>query len=146
HDVKSTDQLVREVGGLMAGETATFRVIRGGKEMNITVKIEERSDKIAADNTNLWPGFVAMPLTSELRTKYEIDKKVKGIIVGSVFEKSPAAALRLRAGDIITAVNDKKVGNVKEFYEAMSTAGNEVWFDIYSDGHTVSTNHYKLNK
>ena len=114
--------------------------------MNITVKIEERSDKIAADNTNLWPGFVAMPLTSELRTKYEIDKKVKGIIVGSVFEKSPAAALRLRAGDIITAVNDKKVGNVKEFYEAMSTAGNEVWFDIYSDGHTVSTNHYKLNK
>jgi len=146
HDIKSTDQLVREVGNLLAGDTATFKVIRAGKEMDITVKIEERSDKIASDNTNLWPGFLAIPLTDEIRSKYEIDKKVKGIVVGRVIEKTPAAALRLRSGDVITAVNDKKVSSIKDFYDAMNSAGNEVWFDIYSDGHTVSTNHYKLNK
>ena len=146
HDIKSTDQLVREVGGLLAGDTATFRVIRAGKEMDVTVKIEERSDKIAADNTNLWPGFLAVPITDDIRSRYEIDKKVKGIVVGHVIEKTPAAALHLRSGDVITAVNDKKVSSVKEFYDAMNSAGNEIWFDIYSDGHTVSTNRYKLNK
>ena len=146
HDIKSVDQLVREVGNLLAGETATFRVIRAGKELDVTVKIEERSDKIASDNTNLWPGFLALPLSDEIRTKYEIDKKVKGIVVARVIEKTPAAALRLRSGDVITAVNDKKVSDIKEFYDAMSKAGNEIWFDIYSDGHTVSTNHYKLSK
>ena len=138
--------IVGFAGGLLAGDTATFRVIRAGKEMDVTVKIEERSDKIAADNTNLWPGFLAVPITDDIRSRYEIDKKVKGIVVGHVIEKTPAAALHLRSGDVITAVNDKKVSSVKEFYDAMNSAGNEIWFDIYSDGHTVSTNRYKLNK
>ena len=63
----------------------------------------------------------------------------------NVLEKSPAAAMRLQNGDVITAVNDKKVTNVQEFYAALDISKNkEIWFDVYNDGHTLSTSKYKF--
>lgn len=147
-DVKGVDQLVREVGNIPAGETALLTVLRGKSKLDLSVKIEERTEKVSSDNSLLWPGFIASPLTDEVKKKIKLeDKKVKGVVVSGVQEKSPAAALRLQDGDVITAVNDKKVESVQEFYEALDTSRNkEVWFDVYSGGHTISTGRYKLNK
>lgn len=146
-DVKGTDQLVRDVGNLKAGETARFTVMRGRNRVELSIKIDERSQDVASDNSKLWPGFVAAPITEEARKKLELEKNVKGVIVTSIQEKSPAAALRLQNGDIITAVNDKKVTTTQEFYEALDTSRNStIWFDVYNDGHTISTGKYKLNK
>ena len=144
--VKSQNELVREVGYLPANENATFKVIRGGKEKTITVKIEERTKEVSADNSKLWPGFIATPLTDKAREELKVDdKKIAGVVVSNVLEKSPAAALRLQNGDIITAVNDKKVTNVSEFYAALDLTGaKEIWFDVYNDGHTITTGHYKI--
>ncbi len=148
HDIKSVDQLVREVGSIPAGEKATFTVMRGASKIEITVTIEERKDEVSNDNSKLWPGFIATPLTDEAKKTLKIDnKKLKGIVVSNVFEKSPAAALRLQNGDVITAVNDKKITSIEEFYAALDIKNNkEIWFDVYNDGHTISTGHYKLDK
>ncbi len=146
-DVKNTDQLVRDVGNLQAGETAKFSVLRGKNKIDISVKIEERTQDVTTNNSKLWPGFIASPITEEAKKQLKINGNVKGIIVTSIQEKSPAAALRLQNGDIITAVNDKKISTVQEFYEALDTKNNkEVWFDVYNDGHTISTGHYKIGK
>ena len=146
--VKSQYEFVREVGYLPANETATFKVIRGGKEVTVSVKIEERTKEVSTDNNKLWPGFIASPLTDKAREELKIeDKKVKGVLVSNVLEKSPAAALRLQSGDVITAVNDKKVTDVSEFYAALDlTNAKEIWFDVYNDGHTITTGHYKLER
>jgi Do/DeqQ family serine protease len=145
-DVKSVNELVREVGYLPANQTASFTVIRGGKQVDLSVKIEERSKDVASDNSKLWPGFIATPLTDEVRKEINLtDKSVKGIAVTNILEKSPAASLRLQNGDVITAVNDKKVTSVSEFYAALDSTGNkEIWFDIYSDGHTITTARFKF--
>ena len=74
-----------------------------------------------------------------------VEKGVKGVVITSVQEKSPAAALRLQTGDVITAVNGTSVSNVKEFYAALDTQKNsQVYFDVYSDGHTISTARYRI--
>ena len=145
--VKNQADFMREVGYLPAGETAEFKVIRGGKEVTVKVKIEERSKDSGNDNSKLWPGFIASPLNDDLRKELNVtDDKVKGVAVSSVLERSPAAALRIQAGDIITAVNDKKISSVEEFYEALDlTKNKEIWFDVYNDGHIISTGHYKFN-
>jgi len=145
--IKNQDVLVREVGSLPAGETAIFKVIRGGKELTLNVKIEERAKDAGNDNSKLWPGFIASPLSDDLKKELKIeDSKVKGVAVSNVLEKSPAAALRIQNGDVITAVNDKKVTNLSEFYEALDLSKNkEIWFDVYNEGHTISTGHYKFN-
>ncbi|MBQ0052351.1 MAG: Do family serine endopeptidase [Treponema sp.] len=146
-DVNSQNELVREVGYLPADKVAEFVVVRGGVKVTLKIKVEERSEKVSNDHSKLWPGFIASPLTKELREKLEIkDDKVKGVAVNNVLEKSPAAALRIQNGDVITAVNDKKVSSVQEFYQALDLSRNkEIWFDVYNDGHTISTGHYKLN-
>ena len=121
-------------------------MIRGGNKITLSVMIEERTETVSNDNSKLWPGFIASPLNKKLRESLKVDDKVKGVAVTNVLEKSPAAALRIQNGDIITAVNDKKVTNLKEFYEALDLSRNkEIWFDVYNDGHTISTGKYKLN-
>ncbi|MBO4859793.1 MAG: Do family serine endopeptidase [Treponema sp.] len=144
--VKSTNQLVREVGTLEAGTTASFVVIRGGvKQAPITVKIEERAKDSEIQNSKMWPGFIAAPLTDETREQLKIDdKRVEGVVVTNVEEKSPAASLRLQNGDVITAVNGTTVKNLAEFYNELANAKKSVNFDIYSNGGTITTGTYKF--
>ncbi len=147
-NIKSVDQLIRQVGSIPAGQTTKFTVMRGKNKLDFTVKIEERKSEVSSDNSKLWPGFVASPLTDDARKKIKLENKnVKGVIISGVQEKSPAAALRLQNGDVITAVNDKKISSVQEFYQALDLSKNkEIWFDVYSEGHTISTGKYKIDK
>ena len=143
--VKDVDQLVRDVGDLRVGETADFTVIRGGKDLHVSVKIEGRDDSVVTDNSKLWPGFIAQPLTDEIRKEMKLDNSVKGVIVTNVQAKSPAAALRIQNGDIITAVNGKPVANVSEFYNELVTKQKEIWFELYtSEGHKIETSRYRF--
>lgn len=144
-NVKDVDQLVRDVGDLRVGETADFTVIRGGKEIHVSVKIEGRDDSIVTDNSKLWPGFMAHPITEEIRKEMKLDNSVKGVVVTNVQAKSPAAALRIQNGDIITAVNGKPVTNISEFYNELVTKQKEIWFSIYtSEGHKIETSRYRF--
>ena len=147
-DVKSIEQLQREVGNIPAGSTATFTVLRGSAKIDLSVKIDERNNAAVSNNSALWPGFIASPLTDEVRKQLKLDnKRVKGVVVTNVQEKSPAAALRLQNGNVITAVNDKAVTSLEEFYAALDTSrSTEIWFDLYIDGHTVTTGKYKLER
>lgn len=144
--VKSTNQLVRDIGSLEAGSTANFTVIRGGKKLtDVVVKIEERANESDINNSRMWPGFIASPLTDKAREQLKIDdKKIKGVIATNVEEKSPAASLRIQNGDVITAVNGKKVTNLAEFYDELAAAQKSVNFDIYSNGGTITTGTYRF--
>ena len=143
-EVKSVDQLVRDVGDLRSGTTAEFVVIRDGKEQTLSVKIEERDQKIVADSSKLWPGFVGYELNDEIRDKLKIDKKQAGVLVTNITNKTPAVIIGLKSGDIITAVNDVPVATMREFYRELAKVKKEVWFDVLREGQTLSTMRYKF--
>lgn len=144
--VKSVDQLVRDVGSIHAGSSANFKVIRGGKEKLITVKIEERTNEVSSNNSKLWPGFIPIPLTDTVKKELKLeDKNISGVAVSNVQPKSPAAALRLQDGDIIIAVNGTKVSNLAEFYDALDTSKNKkIQFEIWNEGGSITTGTYKF--
>lgn len=143
HKVKDMEQVQREVGRLEAGKTVEFVVIRNGEEVKLSVKIEERTEKVSSDNGKLWPGFVAVPVTEDVKKQFELDTD-KGVVVTNVLAKSPASALRLQQGDVITAVNGKSVKNLKEFYTELAKVDKSVNFDVYSNGGTITTGTYKF--
>ncbi len=143
HKIKDVDQVQREVGRLEAGKTVDFVVVRDGKEVTLSIKIEERTEKVSSDNGKLWPGFIAAPITEEVKKQFELDTD-KGVLVTNVLAKSPASALRLQQGDVITAVNGKSVKNLKEFYAELSKVEKSVNFDVYSNGGTITTGTYKF--
>lgn len=144
--VKDSNQLVREIGYFEAGSSAQMGIMRGGKRLpDFTVKIEERASAKEMESLNTWPGFIAQPLTDKLREKLGVkDKKVRGVVISNIEEKSLAASLRLQDGDIITAVNGKTVKNLAEFYTELANATKSINFDVYSNGGTITTGSYKL--
>ena len=146
-EVKSSDQLVREVGDLPVGEKAVFTIVRAGVQKTVTAIVEERTDTTVTNSSKLWPGFIAAPITEEIRKELNLSNKVKGVAVASVQAKSPAATLGLQVGDVITAINGQEVENIKTFYAAMDLSDKkEIWFDILRDGHSISTVKYRISK
>lgn len=142
--VKSVEQLVRDVGDLVSGQTASFIVIREGKEKKLEVKIEERNEKTVSDSSKLWPGFTPYSLNDDLRKELKLDKKQKGILVAGVQPKSAAAVMGLQSGDVIIKVNDKTIENLVDFYGKLSdSSSREIWFDVIRETQTVSTMRYK---
>ena len=142
--VRSVDQLVRDVGDLKSGETATFEVIRSGKTLELTVRIDARDETLISDSSKLWPGFFPTEITDSLRRRFNIDEKQKGVLVANVQAKSPAAVMGLQSGDVIVKVNDRDVSSLQEFYSRMADiSSGEVWFTVLREGHELSTIRYK---
>lgn len=143
-DVKAVDQLVRDVGDLQIGQIGKFGIIRNGKEMTISVKIEERNETNVADSSKLWPGFIPFTLTKDMNKELKLDEKQKGILVTNVQAKSAAAVIGLQSGDVIIKVNNKDVSALGDFFAKLSDpAAKEIWFDVIREGQTVSTMRYK---
>ncbi|EFW37895.1 peptidase Do [Treponema phagedenis F0421] len=144
--VKDINQLVRDIGNLGKGQTASFVLMRNGKELSLNVKIDARDEKIVEDSAKLWPGVVPVPITDSIREQLKLKKNITGVIAANIQNKSPAAIMGLKSGDVITAVNDTKIANIKEFYNVISQQTKEVWFDVLREGQTLSTIRFKLSK
>jgi peptidase Do len=141
--VKSYDSLVRDVGDLHAGENAKFTVIRNGKQIELTVKIEERNENMVTDSSKLWPGFSPYPITDKIAKELNLKNK-NGVVVAGMGTKTPAVSMGLKTGDVIKKVNDVSVANLKDFYAELSKGSKEFWFEIERDGETFSTIRYKV--
>lgn len=123
--VDDKNTLTRIVGDLPANKESNFTVVRNGKDLVLKVKIGERQENITTDNGKYWPGIEVISLKSELLNKDKLPKKVEGVFIISVLPKTPAAALGLKSGDIITAINEKPVKTLSDFYRLINDASQK---------------------
>lgn len=138
--VQSVDELVRIVGDIKAGSTADFDIIRVGTPMSISAKVDLRNNSVAANNSNIFPGVTVISLKSDSVDQKQIPSGVHGVLAVDVLAKSPAATMGLRTGDIITKINGKNVGNLKNFYEILAKEnGKKLVFTVNRDNQTVDT-------
>ena len=72
-------------------------------------------------------GVSVLPLEGQLAEYFGTSK---GVLVNSVEKDSPAAKAGLKAGDVVTAVNGKAVGEPSELIEAVREAGDGVTLSI----------------
>ncbi|MDR2313590.1 MAG: Do family serine endopeptidase [Spirochaetaceae bacterium] len=143
-DVRGMNQLTLMVGDLKPGERVNFSVIRDGVQRSIDVRIEARSNEVAAENSKLWPGMYVVPITDAVRQSLKLDSRIEGLYVGQVIARSPAAVVGVTRQDIITAINGEKVKDIASFYRVMrEKAGREIWFDIQRGDSTLETPKYK---
>jgi serine protease Do len=118
--IESSVDLPRIVGGLKPGSRATLQVYRRGNYRDIGVTVSEFEPEQTARVAPSEPGGptvskAALGLTvSELTEAQRRELKVKG---GVRVESADAAAARagLRAGDVILAIDNTEVADVKQF-------------------------------
>jgi len=134
-EVRGVNQLTMMVGDLRPGDNATFTVVRDRDVREIRVVIEERTDAIAADSRNLWPGVTVVPLTDGVRRQLGLNDDARGLHVAQVVEGSPADIIGLRTGDLITSVNGEDVNDLPSYFRVLrERTANELRFGFNRRG------------
>jgi Do/DeqQ family serine protease len=143
-EVRGMNALTLAVGDIRAGERAVFTLIRGGVTQDLTVRIEARTDAVAAQNNKLWPGVYVVPITESLRSSLNLDRNARGVIAAQVIAESPAAVIGLQREDRITAINGEPVQDLAAFYRVLrEKAGKELWFEVSRGSSSLETLRFK---
>jgi Do/DeqQ family serine protease len=143
-EIRDRTVLTRRVGDLRAGQQAVFTVIRDGAARNLTVRIEARTEQLAADGRKLWPGVYVIPLTDSIREALELKPGDQGVIVAEIQTDSPAAVIGLQREDRIISLNGESVRDLAAFYRLLrEKADRELWFEVIRGGSTLETLKFK---
>ena len=138
--VKTTRDLINYVAAKPPGSTVTLKVWRDGKTFNREVKLGERPGQQQAEETEQpdsdesgidWLGIQYQGLTNNLRSVHGLPEDVNGVLVTSVAPTSPLYEQAVRPGTIITEVNGREVGSVREFEDAVKGAKSKSYLRFY---------------
>ena len=129
--------VILSMDGIAAGGVAKFRnrvatttpgtqvelqLLRDGSRKTLKARLEEKpSDEVAARSGGGDPadegklGIELANVTPDLAQRFDLETRGGGIVVTRVESGSPGAEAGLQPGDVVRAVNRKRVTNVAEF-------------------------------
>ncbi|MDR1301182.1 MAG: Do family serine endopeptidase [Treponema sp.] len=143
-EARGMNPLTMMVGDLKPGEQVQFTIIRDGVSQNFQVRIEARTDTVAADNKKLWPGLFIVPLTDAIRDSLNLDRNAQGLYVAQVMPETPAAIIGLQRGDRITGINGETVRDLAAFYKSLrEKTDRELWFNFIRGDAALETLKFK---
>jgi serine protease Do len=125
------------------GTTLRLRLFRDRSEREVSVTLGEHpseAQRAGASDSGNGPlaGIAVDELTPEVARQLGLAAGTRGVVIVEVQSDSPAADAGLRRGDVIQELNRKPIGDVNEFQQAMSQAGNgQVLLLINRGGNTV---------
>ena len=136
--VNSQDELVAAVASRRAGDTVKLSVFRDGKTLSIPVtlgdraEIEKQRSREAGEQSEEQPGQKAPGDAKSVNLEkiygFSVESadprhRIKGVVVTSVDQRSPAADRGLVEGMIITEVGRQPVNSLGEFNSQVKKAG-----------------------
>lgn len=126
-DVSRMRGLPKIVAQTPIGKTVDVEVLRTGQKKVLKVTVgrliedDEKSEPAVAPGKSDGPkaqpavtsllGLTLSPLTEELRKKFGIDQKLKGVIVVEIDPQSPAAQKNIKVGDVIVEAGQQPVSS-----------------------------------
>jgi serine protease Do len=86
-----------------------------------------------------WLGVTAQPLTRDLAASLGVSR-TEGALVSQVWEGSPAAAAGLRRGDVIVALDGRKIGRATDLSLLVAAApvGKDIGVSVLREGKPVT--------
>jgi serine protease Do len=93
--------------------------------------------KVNGEVTRGWLGVQIQAVTQEVADSLGLEK-AQGVIVASVVKNSPASTSGIKPGDIITALDDKPVDDIKDLTKLVAgiSVGSGVVLKLQRDGGT----------
>jgi S1-C subfamily serine protease len=111
------------------GTEVDLRVNREGEELNISLRLGERPDNELTDaeveDLMQRYGFMAEQLNEDLAEQFRLRSNLEGVVVTDIERSSQAYQQGLRPGDLIIAVNRRRIANMNQFNEMMMQAEEE---------------------
>jgi len=141
-EASDKNHLTRMIGDMRPGDRAEFVLIREGQKISVLVEIKKRAEEeeVKKMNTQAWPGLSVFPLVEGLRERLKIEEDVEGVFIAEVYPKTTMQVAGLQSGDIVTAINGKKISNLPEFYEGIADIGNDQFYiNFLRESHEMET-------
>jgi Do/DeqQ family serine protease len=113
-EVRDFAHLRNLIGTKRVGDRIDFKVWRENKPRTVSVTVGKNTEQAEA-GAKLHPrlaGAVFAPLDESTAPE---EGDARGVVVQRIQPRSPAAALRLRQGDIIIGVNRQRITGMKDF-------------------------------
>lgn len=120
-----SNQLRMTISMMQPGSEAKLKVVHGGSQRELTIKLRELPTEQAENNNQTddrqraSAGIEVANLTPDLAQQLSLPATTTGVVVKRVNPSSPLADSGLREGDVVQEVNHQPVKNVSDFYNAM---------------------------
>ncbi len=155
--VTDTRDLIDRISALPPDTEVELSVIRNGKELKISAKLEARNrneDDSAAEDSEVDPsnhameraGLTVSGLTARIRQYYQLDEDIAGVVITGVRADSPAGYDRLRSGDIITEANGQKITSPSEFSDVIQLVEADGYLRLYVFRPRTNTSRFAILK
>jgi serine protease Do/serine protease DegQ len=118
--VRGSSDLRNQIGLLAVGEDVEFKVLRDGGELVLKTKVESLRAATALGNQ------IVAELQGATVGTVESGGKPNAVMIVEVEPDSPAWSHGLRPGDVIVAVNRRKVSSIRELIAALKAPGRAV--------------------
>ena len=107
--------------------------------MTVTIgdlsEAEVPRDTYLVEDNRFLEGARIAELSPPLRESLEVPNNVDGVVVAGVESNSPASSTGLRPGDVIVAINGRKIAGISEFKQLLqSVNGRRMEISIYRQG------------
>ena len=137
--VKTTRDLIDYVAGQQPGRTVELDVLRDGQRVRKKVTLGERESasgetpgaEAPGERGIDWLGLDYQNLTPALRQSFGLPADATGVVIREVAPSSPLFDEGLAAGDLITEVNGRPVGDTGSFEEVVSAAASGSYLRFY---------------
>jgi len=125
--VRNSIAMRNAIGLLPIGERVKLDIVRNGKPMTVTVRIDEFTPA-TAQGERLNPRLTGA-VFKDIDPGSPFYGQIEGVLVDNVESGSPAARAGLRKGDVITSVNRRAVTNTAEFQQ-LAAASNTLLLNV----------------
>ena len=125
--VRGSSDLRNQIGLLAVGEDVEFKVLRDGRELVLKTKVGSLRAATALGNQ------IVAELQGATVGTVESGGKPDAVMIVEVEPDSPAWSHGLRPGDVIVAVNRKKVSSARELIAALKAPGRAVLTVVRGD-------------
>ena len=126
------------------GGTAKLAVLRGGKAMDLPLKLVSAPENPPRDALTIrgqspFDGAEVMNLSPAVIEELSVTDAGEGVVVASIGEGSTAAQVGVLKGDVVVAVNGRKIATTRDLEKACAERARSWDLTIRRNGETIRT-------
>jgi serine protease Do len=141
--IADSNDLRMTISMMAPDSNVNLKVVRGGAERTVTVKLSElptteaSAESNRGGSSNVLSGVSVENLDPESRTELGVPAGTQGVVVTDVQASSAAAEAGLRRGDVIQEVNRKPIKNTSDFERSLANSKDETLLLVNRNGSTL---------
>lgn len=139
--IRTVGELRNTVAAAGANQSIALRIERDGVSQTLTAKLGEKKDQNAQTSPqNPGGGSLGLSLVELnplLRQQLDVPAGVSGVVVQQTAPGSRAAQAKLRPGDVIVAVDGRRVSSAKDVEQRLMQAKRPVPVLVQRDGRAL---------